>query len=252
MYHKEILNDIEFIIIDNNPTGDDSKRIQQFIASVSEPIQYIPFSEYKSVIVRNEIFKHANTPYVLSIDSHVLIEPHAIKQLINFYDSGKDYGNLLHGPIIYDDMIRIYSSLDLKWNNYIWGKWNREGKGLNPAGEPFEIQAMSVSLFSCRKDSWLGFHDKIRGWGGEEGHIHEMYRKYGRKVICLPFLRYLHRTIYENEPTYSKSLVDRFKNYIIGFIDLGLDTDPIFKEYITAISLKDMIRIKADTLLEIK
>ena len=43
------------------------------------------------------------------MDCHVLLENGALKKLLDYYDSGKDEGNLLHGPLLYDDL-KSYST----------------------------------------------------------------------------------------------------------------------------------------------
>lgn len=237
MYHKEILNDIEFIIIDNNPESKHGECIRHLLNWVSEPVQYLPFKKYQSTTVRNKIFELADTPYVLSIDSHVFIEPTALKKLIKFYDDGKDSGCLVQGPLIYDDLKSVSTHFDLsKWGGYMWGQWGTDERGVNPKGEAFEIEAQGLGLFSCRKDSWLGFNKMFRGFGGEEGYIHEKYRKHGRKTLCLPSLRWMHRFERPNGVNYPNNLADRFRNYYIGFKELGLDATPLleqFKDYAT-------------------
>lgn len=223
MYHPEIMDDIEFVVIDNNPSGNHSKSIREFIEWVQQPVQYLPFTKYNSTIVRNKVFELADTPYVLCMDSHVFIEPGAIKKLIDFYDSGKDCGNLLQGPLVYDDLKSISTHFDLKWSHYMWGTWGTDDRGNDIDGPPFEIPAQGLGLFSCRKDSWLGFNKNFRGFGGEEGYIHEKYRKNGKKTLCLPFLRWMHRFYRPLGVSYPNNLSQRFKNYMIGFTELGLD-----------------------------
>lgn len=232
MYHKEILDDIEFVIVDNNPNGKHGESIRKFIKWLDIPIQYLPFTKYQSSTVKNKVFELSDTPYVLCIDSHVLIEPGALKKLIDFYDNKKDCGNLLQGPLIYDDMKSISTHFNLnEWGQYMWGKWGTDERGSNPDSEPFEIPAQGMGLFSCRKDSWLGFNKMFRGFGGEEGYIHEKYRKYGKKTLCLPFLRWNHRFERPNGTTYPNNHRDRFRNYFIGFHELNLDTDIIIDEF---------------------
>ena len=232
MYHKEILDNIEFIIIDNNPDSVHGKAIRNFMNWIKEPVQYLPFKKYQSSTIKNKIFELADTPYVMCIDCHVLIEPGAIKKLIDFYDLGKDYGNLLQGPLVYDDFKSISTHFDLtKWGSHMWGQWDTDSRGIDPNGEPFEIPAQGMGLFSCRKNSWPGFNKNFRGFGGEEGYIHEKYRKRGKKTICLPFLRWMHRFERPNGTTYPNNLEDRFRNYYIGFKELGLDTSDLFKTF---------------------
>lgn len=224
MHHREILDNIEFVIIDNNPFSKHGEAIQNFIKNIREPFQYLPFTKYQSTTVKNKVFELADTPYVLCIDSHVLLESGSLKKLIDFYDSGKDYGNLLQGPLLYDCMNSISTHFNLdEWSSNMWGTWAIDQRGIDPDNEPFEIPAQGMGLFSCRKDSWLGFNKEFRGFGGEEGYIHEKYRKNGKKTLCLPFLRWNHRFARPNGTTYPNNLTERFRNYYIGFKELGLD-----------------------------
>jgi hypothetical protein len=231
MYHSEILDDVEFVIVDNNPISNHGKAIQNFTTRIKEPVQYLPFTKYKASTVKNKVFELADTPYVLCIDSHVSIEPGAIKKLIDFYDSGKDFGNLLQGPLVYDDLENISTHFDLKWSGYMWGQWGTDARGLDKNADPFEIPAQGMGLFSCRKDSWVGFNKEFRGFGGEEGYIHEKFRKIGKKTLCLPFLRWLHRFDRPNGITYPNDLSERYNNYLIGFNELGLDTTELKEHF---------------------
>lgn len=225
MFHKEILNNVEFVIVDNNPYGVHGESIRKFMKWIKEPVQYLPFDKYRASTVKNKVFDLADTPYVMCIDSHVFLEPKSLKKLIEFFDSGKDEGNLLQGPLIYDDLTNISTHFNLDvWSGYMWGQWGTDPRGINLKGDPFEIPAQGMGMFSCRKDSWLGFNKNFRGFGGEEGYIHEKYRKSGKKTLCLPFLRWLHRFERPIAPTYPNIIEDRFRNYYIGFKELGLDT----------------------------
>lgn len=232
MFHKEILKDVEFLIIDNNPDDRHGKAVREFCNSVSEPIRYIPFTEYNSTAIRTKLFELADTPYVLCQDCHVMFECASLKKLINFLDSGKDGGNLLQGPLLYNDMKNVGTHFDLVWRNRMWGTWGTDGRGKNPDAEPFEIPAQGMGCFSCRKSAWLGFNPRFRGFGGEEGYIHEKFRKHGKKTLCLPFLRWMHRFGRPNGVPYPLQLENRVKNYFIGFDEVGLDTSGIYDHFI--------------------
>lgn len=232
MNHPEVLDQIEFVIIDNNPSSNHGKSIRNFTDWIKEPFQYIPYTKKVSSFTKGKVFDLAETPYVLCVDSHVLIDRGAIKKLIDFYEDGKDEGNLLHGPLLYDDMANVCTHFDLStWSNHMWGVWGVDRRGFDKNGEPFEIPAQGMGLFSCRKDCWLGFNPKFRGFGGEEGYIHEKYRKHGKKVLCLPFLRWLHRFERPNGAMYPNDLKERYRNYLIGHYELGLDTSELEKQY---------------------
>ena len=243
MFHPEVLNDIEFIIIDNNPAGKHGKCIRDLLNWIKEPVQYLPFTKYNSTSIKNKIFSLADTPYVLSIDCHVLLEPGSIKKLIDFYDRKYDDGNLLQGPLVYDDFTNISTHMDLKWGGYMWGVWGTDDRGTDPDGLPFEIPAQGCGLFSCRKDAWLGFNPNFKGFGGEEGYIQEKYRKSNKKTLCLPFLRWMHRFSRPDGIHYPNNLQDRYKNYILGFSELGLDLKEVKEVFGKDISTDEMSRL---------
>jgi hypothetical protein len=231
MYHSEVLDNIEFVIIDNNPDSNHGKAIRDLTNWMKEPFQYLPFVKYKSTSIRNKIFELADTPYVLSIDSHVLLEKGSLKRLIDFYDSGLDDGNLLQGPIIYDDLKNYSTHFDFTWRGHMLGTWQTDERGSDKDNDPFEIPSQGLGLFSCRKDSWLGFNKEFRGFGGEEGYIHKKYIKNGKRTLCLPFLRWLHRFNRPNGVTYPNKYEERFRNYMLGFHELNLPTNELKEHF---------------------
>ena len=110
----------------------------------------------------------------------------------------------------------------------MWGIWPAAVKPEDVPNEPFEIEMMGCGLFGCRKDSWLGFHKDCIGFGGVEGIIHEKYRKHGRKVLCLPFLKWVHKFGRGSYPLYED---DRIRNFLLGFEEVGLDNSIIHDHY---------------------
>lgn len=97
---------------------------------------------------------------------------------------------------------------------------------------PFEIFAQGLGLFFTRKNSWLGFNEHARGFGGEECYIHEKYRKAGRKTMCLPFLRWLHRFGRPEGVKYELTAENKVRNYVLEFTELGLDLSPLRKHFL--------------------
>lgn len=98
--------------------------------------------------------------------------------------------------------------------------------------EPFEIPAMGLGLFACRKDAWAGWGYNCRGFGGEECCIHDIHRKeIGGKVLCLPGLRWTHRFAHR-KPEYPLSTWNKVRNYVIFFQRLGYDLAPIYDHFV--------------------
>jgi hypothetical protein len=249
--NPEILNRIEFVIINNNPLSTSGKEIRRMLDWIEEPVTYLEFSKYNTPFLKGRVFDLAETEYVLVLDCHVLLDPGCLTKLLNFYDQKKDKGNLLQGPLIYDNLTGIATHYDLsKWGSHMWGVWATDKRGLDKNAEPFEIPAQGMGLFSCRKSSWLGFNKAFRGFGGEEGYIHEKYRNYGRKTLCLPFLRWLHRFGRPNGPTFKPNIKDKFRNYMIGFRETGKDTAEVIEQFKGVIS-KEYIQTVEQELLQI-
>lgn len=252
LYNPELLKNIEFIIIDNNPNSISGKALAKLTKWITQPLQYIPFTEYKSTAIRNKIFDYAKTDYVLCTDCHVMFEPGSLLSLFKFFNEKKDNDNLLHGPLLYDDLKSYSTHFDLVWRSHMWGVWGTDKRAENPNNEPFEIPAMGLGVFACRKSAWLGFNPLFRGFGGEEGYIHEKYRKAGRKTLCLPFLRWIHRFERPRGVTYPLRVEDRIRNYIIGFTEVGLNINDIKNHFINVYPEEKFNELRDKTMEELK
>tara|TARA_R100001594_G_scaffold132138_1_gene172179 strand:- start:1381 stop:2211 length:831 start_codon:yes stop_codon:yes gene_type:complete len=251
LHHKDVLDRLEFVVINNNPKSPEGKEVRKLIDWIKEPITYVEFDAFSATSLRDKIFGLANTEYVMVLDCHVLLESGSLKKLLDFYDAGKDNGNLLQGPLIYDDMENISTHFDLnKWGADMWGVWETDKRGRDPNSKAFEIPAQGLGLFTCRKDSWLGFNEKFRGFGGEEGYIHEKYRNAGRKAVCLPFLRWLHRFGRPQGVTYGPTIEDRFRNYMIGFHEIGKDTNEIVDRFKGRVTKEHIQAVKKELKIE--
>lgn len=113
----------------------------------------------------------------------------------------------------------------------MWGIWSDAIESWRLPKEPFEIYMQGLGLFGAKKETWLGFNKDFRGFGGEEGYIHEKYRQAGRTTLCLPWLQWFH---YFGAGSGSP-IEDRVRNYLIGFKELNLREEPIYRMFGTRI-----------------
>lgn len=97
--------------------------------------------------------------------------------------------------------------------------------------DEFDIPGQGLGLFSCRRDSWLGFNKHFRGFGGEEMYIHEKYRKAGRRTICLGFLKWPHKFKDPEDINYPVSVWNKVRNYVLGLQELGIPLDRLRNEF---------------------
>ena len=167
------------------------------------------------------------------MDSHLFVVPGALKRLLDYFDANPQTADLLQGPLLYDDLKSISTHFSPNWREGMYGTWDCDERGKDTEAPPFEIPMQGMGLFACRRRTWPGFNPSFRGFGGEEGYIHEKFRQRGGKALCLPFLRWMHRF---NRPfgiPYPNCWEDRIRNYIIGFRELGLDTQQIDEHFTT-------------------
>jgi Glycosyl transferase family 2 len=180
---------------------------------------------------RDLVFREARGNAVLCCDCHVLFPPGVIAQLKQFYREHPACQDLLQGPMLYDDGKQIATHFDPVWRAQMWGTWGSDPRGRDSLGEPFDIPMQGLGVFSCLKSAWLGFHPQFLGFGGEEGYIHEKFRQAGRRCLCLPWLRWMHRFSRPSGVIYPLTVEHKLRNYVIGHEELGLDLDPVLQHF---------------------
>lgn len=211
----------EIIIIDNNPdskTGECNKKLQSQSGSGCV-IKYVPFREKQSTTIKGEAFKYATNEYVIICDSHILFPLNSIECLKDYYNNHHKAYDFIQGPLLYDNLKNISTHLERKWRGNFYGIWSTAD-----IDEPFfEIPAMGMGAFSCKRDEWLGFNELFNGFGGEEFYIHDKYRKHGGRCICLKGFKWVHRFNRPAGVPYTNTLSDRCFNYFIGRLELEQD-----------------------------
>ena len=215
-------NDAEILVIDNNPNSSHGSCLRSFIESWAKNVKYIAYNSKKSTSVRNEIFKESGSKYTVSIDSHVLFVPGAFDALIRYYAANPDCKNIIHGPLLYDNLRACSTHFQPSWGGSMYGQWATDNENLQK-GEPFEIPMQGLGVFSCETKHWLGFNELFKGFGGEEGYIHEKFRQNGGKAICIPDFKWVHRFGRPEGVKYPLILEDRIWNYFIGWLELTKD-----------------------------
>ena len=232
----------EVVVIDNNPESKDGKLNEKLCNHKSNlKIQYIKYTEKKTSFCKGEVFKYATNEYVVICDSHILFLPNAFDKLKNFYINHHQKNDLVQGPLIYDDGKTISTHLDTEWGTNFYGRW--QTKITND--EWFEIPAQGMGVFSCKKNEWLGFNKLFTGFGGEEHYIHEKYRQAGGRCICVNDFRWMHRFDRPDGAPFPNILEERFRNYIIGRIELNLDYQDVifaFSEKLHAFAMHKIIQ----------
>jgi Coenzyme PQQ synthesis protein D (PqqD) len=226
MYQAEVVADVSFVVIDNHPEGDAGPSLRALEAWLPN-YRYVPFDGYRGTAVRDLVFREACADIVCCVDSHVLLQPGALAHLLEWFDENPGSKDLLQGPLLYDNLETSATHLKPTWGAGMFGQWDLDARIGQPDCEPFEISMQGLGLFACRREAWPGLNPRLRGFGGEEGYLHEKFRQRGGRVLCHPRLGWLHRFSRPAGPSYPNVWEDRIRNYHIAWSEIGWDLAPI-------------------------
>jgi len=241
LHHAEVMPRCELIVVDNGPKTRSAPRLKNLIEGWIGPharARYVPMEEPVGTSPpRDRVFTEAVGDTVLCLDSHVMLQPGAIRRLLDYYDANPGCDDLLSGPMLYDDLLSggVATHFQDVWRAEMWGIWGHDARGEDPDGEPFEIGAMGLGLFSCRKAAWPGFHPYACGFGGEEWYIHEKFRQLSRRCLCLPGLRWLHRYSRPTGMRYPVTQWHKVRNYMLELQELGLSLDRLYGHFVEGV-----------------
>jgi hypothetical protein len=242
LYHPEILDDVNFVVVDNHPDGPCAAPLKQLDSFIPN-YRYVPFASRSGTAVRDVVFDEADSEFVLCMDCHILVVSGAIKRLLGYFEANPATQDLLQGPLLYDDTKKSGSHFHPAWRAGMYGYWESDPRADDPDGAPFEIPMHGLGLFACRRAAWPGFNPQFRGFGGEEGYLHEKFRQAGGRTLCLPFLRWIHRFNRPLGPPYRNTWTDRMRNYVIGFREVGWPTDPLVEHFRELLGREEADRI---------
>ena len=225
LYHPEVTDCTEILVLDNHPSGPCAKPLKDLERQVAG-YRYVPYERSQGTAVRDLVFREANAEFVLCMDSHVLFRPGALARLVKYLASVPHASDLWQGPLMNDDLKVHGTHFDPVWRAGMYGVWGKDPRGLDPDGPAFEIPMQGLGVFACRRAAWPGFNPRLRGFGGEEGYLHEKVRRAGGRTLCLPFLGWTHRFKRPFGPRYPVSVEDRVRNYLLVHDELSLDPGP--------------------------
>jgi len=248
------LKDCEILIVDNDASSEHGKAVRALVDSLQGndkepestpicPVRYLSFTDSTGTsATRNAIFDHARGEAVLVMDCHVQLRAGSVARLIAHYQGAPEEAqdDLFSGPLLTDDLQLAVTQWKLQWCNAMWGQWDVPLSAdalMDPQAQPFEIEAQGLGLFSARRDSWLRFHSDFRFFGGEEGYIHEKYRRHGRRAMCLPWLQWTHRFARPSGVQYPVSARASARNVLIGLQSLGMSTETARKHFVEEMGL---------------
>jgi len=232
------LTDCEIVVVDNHPHSRAGARTKRLIEKLDRKgnmgARYVAMPDKQGTTQpRQRVFDEARGEWVLCLDSHVLLMPKALDRLLAWCFANGDSRDIVSGPLMYDDAESICGTELLEqWRGGMWGIWHTDDRGRDPNGDPYEVWAQGLGLFAMRRAAWPGFDPRWRGFGGEEGYIHDKVRRAGGRALCLPGVRWLHRFNDHEDVGYPAPIWQKVRNNVLGHLELNLDVEPIRRHFV--------------------
>ena len=211
----------DLIVTDQNPGSGYGRLTKAFVEKIGG--LYIPQFGAKGGPPqgRNAYFEAAKPGVILSVDCHVLFDHGSIAWMMNWFIGREDSKDLVHGPMVYDELRNCSTHWEPGWQTNNFGSWGHDARGNNPKNPPFEIPFSGVGVMACNKHAWVGYNPDFIGFGGEEWYIHRKFRQNGGKIWCLPCLRWVHRFGEMPHSTYPREMWKCIYNHLLGSIELS-------------------------------
>jgi len=199
--HAECLEDIEIVVVDNDPEGKPHEPSEFNHSSKCRGLcerigaRYDHFTAVSgTAAAKGRIFELASAPFVLVIDCHVLLPSGVVRRLMDWFAAHPQSRDLWQGPCLGDGGLEdiVGTHFEPRWGSLMYGQWGIDPRA-HRSDEPFEIEMQGCGLFACHRAAWPGFHPLLRGFGPEEFHLHQRIRRNGGRCFCLPWLKWCHR-----------------------------------------------------------
>lgn len=119
----------EFIIVDNNPSGNQSQLVSSFVQSWLRPSKdiknalYIPYGQLRGTApARQHAIEHSSGDVTVVLDSHVLLSSVNWKELVEYLSNNPK--DIVSGALLHDDLSGISDHFTPQWRNQMYGYWS--------------------------------------------------------------------------------------------------------------------------------
>jgi glycosyltransferase involved in cell wall biosynthesis len=221
-------DEIELLALDNAPESDEGKIIAKWCQE-TKTARYEAYGErVGTAITRDECYRRASGEFVLVADAHIQFFPGALDAAMAWINANRESTALVHGPLYWlgsKQPTDYATELSCSWgSDGMKGQWVQRPGPL--PSEPFPIYAHGMGLSLSRRDVWpwscKNETETMRGFGGEEGHLAELFRMQKRPILCHPMLKWAHCFLrMPGAAPYPNRWWDRCRNSILWTMRLG-------------------------------
>ena len=225
-YYSDLRDQVQLLVVDDMPT---EQRELRHLCNLSNA-KFVHRSKNQGPAqAKTTVFEEADAEYTLLLDSHVLCLPGSIQYLLDAIDRDAIGNDIWSGPLVSENGGIIATELLPRWRGEFFGIWETDQDIVKKKVK--EIMGMGSAFFCMKTRNFVDnecFPKEMRGFGGEELIISEINRqKTGGLHYCHDALRWQHRFYKPKPVTYTLTINDKFKNYVIGFYRCGWDTESV-------------------------
>jgi glycosyltransferase involved in cell wall biosynthesis len=213
---KRERTDVELLVVDDMP--DKQQDLEN--ACNNAGARYVHHSKNKGPAhAKDSVWEHAKGDYVLLLDSHVLLAPCSVQYIIDAIDSDLIGKDLWTGPLLNESGGTIATELLPEWRGDFFGIWFTDPE--LPKIKIKEIEGHGSAYTLMKREHYPYFSKHFSGFSGEELYLHQKVRNNGGKCYTHQELGWIHRFMRSKPITYSLTLNDKLRNYLVASYEIG-------------------------------
>jgi len=208
--------EIELLVVDDMPTKQPS--LQMICEKASA--RYVHHPKNKGPAhAKDSVWQHAKGEYVLLLDSHVILAPGSIDYIIESINADLIGKDLWTGPLLDETGAIIATQLHPAWRGEFLGIWECNPEIVDK--EFIEIFAHGSAYTLMKREHYPFFSPHFRGFAGEEVYLHCKVRDNGGRCLAHKKLAWMHRFFRPKPITYTLTINDKFRNYLVAAYEMG-------------------------------
>lgn len=164
-------DDVQIVIVDTSPVESEHRRlVKDLVAKGGHAMQgartpnikYVDMASHPGTTEpRNAVFDNADADVVVCMDCHVMLRSNSLLQLLNWFEANPECKDLVHGPIMYDNLHMINTQFSDQFRGGMWGTWSTAWRA--PDGTMFVCEGEEVTDENRERksDGITHYHDPM-------------------------------------------------------------------------------------------
>ncbi|VTS05327.1 DUF6171 family protein [Tuwongella immobilis] len=189
MYHPEILDQIEIIVVDTNSKSEHGEKVRDYLGGVQQLIRHVRYIEADQAVgtaaPRELVFRLAQAPAVLCVDCHVTFPAGTIQRLIEVFDRNPDSKDLYSGPTLTNSQSLMATHFSRVWREGMLGIWAKAWQSPDGQLVTFSPLQQGIVAMNLAQTKSIEVFPEIP-WEGHELPIWNLGYRFPEEPIEIP------------------------------------------------------------------